>query len=129
MSDFRIDPSVMEMLEVLNLMSEGNPGAFSVCMALLNHASQLDPDTSSAAQQCILQLDVMNIYGTRLYRLWNDVCKRDIPALIAICRAYEFGLAGINSEKLDDAINNCGAGIDLVALITKVQDFLPNFNR
>ena len=60
----------MSVKDVIITMSEGNPGALTCMMQML----QLDP----MALQDILYFDSMEIYGPKIYMLWNDCCKRDM---------------------------------------------------
>ena len=59
------------ILEVLTLMSEGNPGAANV----LGQMMQKDPDTGLIK---ILHLDDMNIRGTQIWLGFKDHCGQDM---------------------------------------------------
>ena len=58
----------MTMTEMIVTMSEGNPGAVSVIMGILQDPFGLFE---------ILMLDGMDIRGSKLYMLSNDCCQRD----------------------------------------------------
>ena len=53
-------------------MSEGNPGALSVCMQFIDReAGLLD----------LLRLDTERVYGPSLWIAYKDICGEDIEAL------------------------------------------------
>lgn len=58
----------MNIMEMVMTMSEGNPGAISVIMEMMQ-----DP----TGPRDILMLDSMDIRGSYLYMLNNDCCRRD----------------------------------------------------
>lgn len=59
----------MDIEEMVLVMSEGNPGAVMVLVDMLSDfTGMLD----------ILMLDSMDIRGSRLYKLNNDCCGRDL---------------------------------------------------
>ena len=58
----------MNMMEMVITMSEGNPGAISVIMGMMQDPTGLLD---------ILMLDSMDIRGSHLYMLNNDCCQRD----------------------------------------------------
>lgn len=74
MSKLRFD---MSMMDVLVEFSEGNPGALTVLMELLQHYKD-DPEFLIT----LMFLDNNEIYGSKLYMLWNDCCNRDINKTI-----------------------------------------------
>ena len=63
----------MTIKEVLITMSDGNPGALTCMMTML--------DSDPLALLDILVLDSLEIYGSKLYMLWNDCCDRDMAKL------------------------------------------------
>lgn len=58
----------MNMMEMVMIMSEGNPGAMSVIMGMMQDLT---------GPRDILMLDSMDIRGSHLYMLNNDCCRRD----------------------------------------------------
>lgn len=120
----------MSPQEVLITMGEGFPGAIAVCMELLKHGEQIDPDAELGGLSFLPLLDSLNIRGWRLYALWKDVCNKDVRNMMAVLRAYNLGrLAGIDEKTLQHAIDNQGEGIDLDTVMSAVQERLPKFNR
>lgn len=61
----KADMSVMEMIMI---MSEGNPGAMQVAIKMVNNSrSFLD----------LLLCDSLDIRGSKLYMLYNDCCRKN----------------------------------------------------
>lgn len=119
----------MSIQDVVLAMGGGNPGALTACMELLKHGAFVDPDAAMGSLNPLLLLDTLNIWESRLYMLWNDVCDRDVEMMIAVLRAYQLGqLAGVTKDVLQHAIDNRGEGIDLNAVVVAVNMRLPNFN-
>ena len=61
----------MSVEDVLMKMADGNPGALSCLIEFMN----ADP---ISALNSMMILDDLDIYGTKVYILWNDCCGRDI---------------------------------------------------
>lgn len=108
-------------------LSEGNPGALSVCMQMLQRGGDIDPDGILGGLGCILCLDSYAIYGTRIWMLYKDVCGEDLMKTVAMLRAVQLGF--LKEAKLHHAVNNYGDGIDVDALLVEVQEFLPKFGK
>jgi hypothetical protein len=95
---------------------------------LFSGGGQIDPDDMFQGFGSLMTLDTLGIYGSQLYQLWNDVCKRDLGKMIAVLRAYQLGqLAGATETAIKGAIPNRGRGLDLDAIVAAVQERLPNF--
>jgi len=107
-------------------LSEGNPGALSVCMNLLKNTASIDPDSAFGGLGSLLSLDSNRIYGSRIWMFYKDFCKENIALVILVMRAHQLGI--VTSNQLDDAIDNYGKGIDMSDVAIKVQEMLPNFN-
>lgn len=106
---------------------EGNPGAISVCMDLINENARIDPDSALGEIGSILALDTLGIYGSRIWMLYKDVCGEDITKTIGLLRANQLGF--LSETVLNDGINNRGNGIDLDNLLEQVKERLPNFDN
>lgn len=119
----------MSMIQVVVTMSEGNPGGMTVCADALKHGKFIDPDSAFEGFGVLLDLDTHGIYGSRIYMLWNDVCKRNLAHMMAVLRADQMGqLAGCSDRVIQHAIDNYGEGLDLPAVLAAVKAELPNFN-
>jgi len=117
----------MSVLDVIKAMGGGNPGALRACMELLSKGKEVDPDAvPDGGLNSLLILDELRIYEERIYMLWNDVCERDVGKMIAVLCAHQLGVVDTNT--LNHAIDNRGAGINLDAVVKAVKSRLPNFN-
>ncbi len=113
------------MMNVVMKMSEENSGAITVCMEILEKTKEIDPDCAFEGLGTMLSLDTYNIYGSRIWMLYKDVCKQDIVKTIAMLRACQLGI--LSRDSLNYAIDNYGKGIDVDSLYKQVKEQLPNF--
>jgi hypothetical protein len=96
----------MNMMDAMMAMSEGNPGAISALMGILETAPKVDPKMFGEGFGHILMFDTLSVRGSNLYVLWNDFCGRDTKKLLALARAYQLGqLEGVTEEKLHSAVD------------------------
>ena len=118
----------MTAKDLLIAMSGGNPGALGVCVQILEKSEQVDPDALLGGLGVLMSLDTLKIYEHRIWMLYKDVCGHDLVKMLAVLRAHQLGgLAGVNNQTLNHAIDNRGAGIDLDAVVTAVKERLSNF--
>ena len=115
----------MTVKDMLTAMSEGNIGAFTLCMRLLENGDKVSPSFLGGATQ-ILSLDSFGIYGKRIWMLFAHVCEHHLGKMIAVLEARQLG--EINQQTLNRAIDNYGADLDIDAIVEKVKSHLPNFN-
>ena len=109
-------------------LSEGNPGALSVCIAIFNQGATIDPDAGALGGfGPLLSLDTMGIYGPRIWMLYKDVCAEDLRVMLALMRARQLGL--LAASGLLHGIDNRGAGIDIDAVVARVEERLPDFQK
>jgi len=113
--------------DIMIKMSEGNPGAISVCMMLYTKGGAIDPDALFGGLGGVLSLDSLGIYGSKIWMLFKDVCKQDLVKTSAMLRAWQLGF--VPKATLLHAIDNYGAGIDTDALLAQVQERLPAFGQ
>lgn len=115
-------------LSMITKMSEGNPGALRVLMELLQHGAAIDPDaTMGGGFASILDLDTLELYGPRIWMLYKDVCQEKLRLTIAVLRARQLGFTSDTAIK--HAVDNRGDGLDVIALVAKVEERLPKFQR
>lgn len=76
--------------DIIIKMSEGNPGAMTAIMDIFQNGTKIDPD-DLFGMGSILMLDTFGIYGSNIYILWNDVCKKNTRDLILLTRACQLG--------------------------------------
>lgn len=108
-------------------MSEGNPGAISVCARMLRDGAKIDPDDFAGGVGNLLSMDTLRIYGSRIWMLYKDVCGEDLRITCAILRAHQLGF--LRASELHHAIDNYGEGIDIPSLVAQVENQLPNFQK
>jgi hypothetical protein len=106
-------------------LSEGNSGTACVLADLVENASKIDP--YMLVESFLVLLDDYGVYGTRIWRLYTDVCGEDLSRMLAVLRGCQFDF--VSQSILDTAIDNFGLGLDVDAVFKKVQDFLPGFGR
>ncbi len=106
-------------------LSEESPEATTVCVMMVEKGEEIDPDAVLGGFGILLTLDTYNIYGSRIWMLYKDVCKQDLIKTIAALRACQMGFFPI--EKLQHAIDHYGEGVDPVELHKMVKEILPRF--
>lgn len=66
-------------------MGEGNPGGLSVVIRLINHKGK----SGSDGMLHLLLLDVLEIYGSKLWMLYKDCCGEDFDVLIKTILSFD----------------------------------------
>ncbi len=79
------------MTSIIN-MAEGNPGATTAMMEILEKHDSIDPQAVMGGIGAIMILDTWGIYGTDIYVLFNDKCERDVRRMLMLMRATQLGL-------------------------------------
>ena len=72
-------------------MSEGNTGALTAMMEIMDKHNSIDPQASMGGLGAIMTLDTWDIYGSHIYILFNDKCDRDVRKMLMIMRATHLG--------------------------------------
>lgn len=111
--------------ETLIKIVEGNPGALTVCMSMLKHGDEIDPDCGASLIP-ILCLDDMSIYGSRIWMLYKDICQMNLAHTLGLLRARQLGF--VSEAELTYAIDNMGQGLQLDTALEQVSERLPRFN-
>lgn len=111
--------------EVIFKMSEVNPGALNVCLQMLEKGEQIDPDNAMGGLGTILSLDTLGLYGPKIWMLYKDVCKCDLPTMLAVLRGWQLGF--VSDAQICHAVDNYGEGINLADICAKVVERLPRF--
>jgi len=115
------------MSSMVYKMSEGNIGAVNVIVECLQVGGSVDPQSTFKGLAPVLDMDTLGIYGPRIWMLYKDVCGEDLRAMIAVLRAWQLGFAP--AAMINHAIDNYGEGIDVPALVARVEERLPEFQR
>jgi len=100
-------------------LSEGNPGAMTACVNLLKETPKHDPQNILGGIGTLLNLDSSNVYGSRIWCLYKDVCGESTEKTIKLLRAKQMGI--VDTEKFNHAIDHRGQGIDLDSVIKEVN--------
>ena len=118
--------------DVVVKMSDGNPGAITVMMSILKDGRDIDPYTEPGMH--LLNLDDLELYGSRIWLLYKDLCGQSLAATMGMLRAKQLG--HISREKLIGFIDaaeegtlhemTLGEGFDPEPYLKKVQEELPN---
>jgi hypothetical protein len=120
----RIDLSD-SILSTITKLSEGNPGAMTVCMQLSTKEKDIDKDSAIQGLGSLLSLDTYEIYGADIWMLYKDVCGEDIEKTIAALRSCQLGFTAVSDLKY--AIAHYGDGVYMELIMAKVKEELPNF--
>ena len=80
-------------------MVEGNPGAITAIMDLVEKHDSIDPQSFFGPLGVLIALDTFEIYGTDIYILYNDKCQKDARKTIMLLRAVQLGLLPVAKLK------------------------------
>ena len=107
------------MQSAIMKLSEGNPGALTVLLQVIEHADRIDPDSVGGGGMVLLQLDDLNITGPKIWMLYKDVCGENLSHTLGALRAVQLGF--VSQGTLLKAIESRGAGLDLPKALEKVK--------
>ena len=126
----------MKVYEMIDIMSEGNPGAMQTIIQMLQDPSGF---------MDLLSLDSLDIRGTRLYMLYSDCCDRNIKKFKRTLQLLRYGvfshdeiMANLNVEAIalpfiDDELGIEGIPSydeDFIKLLKEVLEILdPNSKK
>lgn len=122
----RIKDLNMRPMDIVMVMAEGNPGAIRVMMELYESEPTIDPDSMWRGLGCWFGLDTLDIYGSRIWMLYKDVCGQDIEKVHAVLRGHQLGYV---SESLIHAAINGQNTIDTDQVLKTVKERLPAFGK
>jgi len=114
-------------IDVILKLSEGNPGAVTVCMEVLKKGTEIDPDAFGGGLMQLLGFDTLGLYGSRIWMLYKDVCECDLVSTLGVMRAWQLGF--ITQSQLNWAIDNRGDGLDVEQVVNQVKERLPSFGH
>lgn len=113
------------ILDVVQKMSEGNPGAVTVLSRMIKDGAAIDPQDFMGGLGAVLSLDTCRIYGSRIWMLYKDVCGEDLMKTLAVLRACQLG--ELTDIEMQHAIDFRGEGIDVDGLVATVKGRLEQF--
>lgn len=118
----------MSIKDAVIAMSNGNPGALSVCMQILEQGSIIDPQDAFGGFGALMQLDMLGIYDERIWMFYKDVCAQHLGKMLAVIRANQSGqVVEANKDSIAHAIDNYGDGLDVEAVVEALKQKLPTF--
>jgi len=124
----RIKSLNLTVMDVIKAMADGNPGALRVCAEVMKYAEMIDPDSVMGGLGVILSFDTLDIYESRIWMLYKDVCGEDYGVMLAVLRASQLGgLEGCDEKAINQAIDHRGEGLNLKKIVAAVQKRLPAF--
>lgn len=121
----------MSKVDAILALAEGNPGALTVIMQIMKR-EDIDPDAFMGPFGTLLLLDSHNIYGSRIWVLYKDVCGENVVNMLGLLRAVQLGI--LSEYTLNTAIDNYGRirdeeKIDIDSCLEQVRERLPNFGQ
>lgn len=78
-------------MSALAKMAEGNMGAMEALIAILENKN-IDPENVMNGIGPILLLDTIGIYGSDIYVLHSDICRKELSKTLAVLRACQLGM-------------------------------------
>ena len=112
-------------MDIIQKMSEGNPGALTVVMRMIAEGAAIDPQGFMGGLGAVLSLDTHRIYGARIWMLYKDVCGEDLMKTLAVLRACQLG--ELTDIEMQHAIDFRGEGIAVDNLVSVVKERLEEF--
>lgn len=109
-------------------MADGNPGAITVLLKLLEQGEAIDPDAAFGGFANIMSLDTHDIYGSEIWMFYKDLCDQDLINMIGLMRAVQLGF--LSESALRSAIQQGAPSADWITEhVAKVREYLPNFGK
>jgi hypothetical protein len=115
----------MSTMDLLMELSEGNPGALTAMLTLMNDAPMIDPQAWAGELQPLLSLDAHAIYGSQIWVLYKDVCGQSSLNVLTLLRAVQLGLTPATTLQRLGRLNV----IDFELLLSQVQAKVKDFGR
>ena len=115
----------MSFNDILWALSDGNPGAINVIIESMKHNEDIDPENAFKGYGFALFLDSLEIYGSRIWMLYKDVCRENLAHTIGVVRSVQLGI--VPADELNQAING-EKKLDVMGTLEKVCKELPQFN-
>lgn len=125
----RLEP-LMDLTEKVITLANGNPGAVRALAMAAKAQIGVDFDPLS-------KLDDLEIYGTDVYVLFNDVCDNNAVRFVALLMAHDLDCvsaatisAGLTQSPSNekDALRTLAAGA-VEAVRAQVPNFAPNYTE
>jgi len=118
--------------DVFAKLSEGYPGALTVCMGIFTQGATIDPDNFMAGLGPLLALDTLGIYGASIWTLYKYICGEDITKLLAVLRAWQLGFVSDAEIRLAIEVwptEGHNTVLNPETLLAQVRERLPMFGQ
>jgi hypothetical protein len=79
-------------LDGIMAMSQGNPGAVTVLTRIMEKGPSIDPDCAFGPFGGMIALDTLDVYGSRIWQFYKDVCAQDLTAMLGLMRCVQMGI-------------------------------------
>ena len=112
------------LCSIVMKMAGFNLGAEIVLLRLLNDGDNINPDTNRGGLEAIFVLDILGIYGSKIWMLYKDVCRENLIYMMGLLRAYQLGM--LTQAEILSAIDN-QSSLNVAEYIAKIQASFPNF--
>lgn len=99
------------LTDIIVKMAEGNPGAATAMMEIYTKGAEIDPQVALGGLGAIMLFDTFGIYGTEIYVIWSDKCKKDTRLTLMLLRAVQLGL--MSESKLKTMAEDQTRQVDL----------------
>jgi hypothetical protein len=122
----RIKSLSMSTLDIIVALAEGNIGAVRALTEIIGVAERVDPDSALGAAGPLFGLDTADIYGSRIWILYKDVCGQRADKVIGLLRAVQLGI--LRERDLKAALEQPPAiNLEVDTIIAQVQERLKGF--
>lgn len=116
--------------DVMVNLSQGNPGALTAMVGIVKNHQDLGPLAMFGGRGPLMALDMMGIYGSEIYILWNDICKRNLRRFCALIAAdFSYVLPRKDIKKMARTGEDTLTENQWKELETEVCERIGNFNK
>ena len=105
-------------------LAGGNPGALRVCAEIMKRGMEIDPKDMGGFG-ALMSMDSLGIYGSRIWLLYEDVCRENLVKTIACLRGWQLGI--LPERDLQAAIDGDRARVDTNMVLSMVKAQLKDF--
>lgn len=128
MKNTRIDPKKDTPIQMVIKLSENNTNTINVLMMILND-NKIDPNDkiSGIRFNPLFILDSLNIYGEKIYFLYNEICGGNLAKMLAVIKAVQFQILDFNVLK-EACLNEDKTTIPVDELYVKIKEMFTNFD-
>ena len=113
--------------EMIVDLSDGVYGVWEAMKLVSSSAGTIDPDAALMGEfGVLLSIDMSEIYGGKFYKLYNNLCQKDLVATHACIRSIQLGL--VSKADIHEAIDG-KKPLDVKDVMAKVRARLPDFAK